>query len=59
MVIDQLIFPKHSHCTLYNEIQNMLELQIKMLHILVILILIQFYIMQFSLLQLFYDGVYY
>jgi len=36
MVINQVIFPKHTHCTLYNEKQNMLELQIKMLHFLVI-----------------------
>jgi len=37
MVIDQVIFSKHTHCTLYNENQNMLELQMKMLHFLVIL----------------------
>jgi len=46
MVIDQVIFPKYTHCTLYNENQNMLELQIKMLYFLVILILMQFYGMQ-------------
>jgi len=30
MVINQITFPKHIHCILYNENQNMLELQIKM-----------------------------
>jgi len=47
MVINQIIFPKHTHYTLYNENQNMLESQIKMLHFLIILILMQFYVMQF------------
>ena len=46
MVINQIIFPKHTHRIIYNENQNMLELQIKMLHFLVILILIQFHVMQ-------------
>jgi len=45
MVINQIIFSKHTHFTLYNENQNMLELQIKMLHFYFILILIQFYVM--------------
>jgi len=45
MVINQVIFPKHTHYTLDNENQNMLELQIKMLHFLVFLILMQFYVM--------------
>jgi len=46
MVIDQFIFSKHTHCTPYNENQNTSELQIKMFHFLVILILMQFYVMQ-------------
>ena len=45
MVINQIIFLKHIHCTLYNEDQNMLELQFRMLHLLVILILMKFYVM--------------
>jgi len=37
---------KHTHCTLYIENQNIQELQINMLHFLVILILMQFYVIQ-------------
>ena len=59
MVIKQIIFPKHTHCTMYNENLNMLELRIKMLHFLVILTLMQFYVLQFNLFQVFYDEVYY
>jgi len=42
----KVIFPKYTHCTLYIENQNILELQINMLYFLVILILMQFYVMQ-------------
>jgi len=44
---------------MYNENLNMLELRIKMLHFLVILTLMQFYVLQFNLFQVFYDEVYY
>jgi len=45
MVINQVIFSNHTHWTIYiyNENQNMLELQINMLHFLFILLPMQFY----------------
>ena len=44
--MNHVIFPKHTYCIIYNENQNMLGLQIKMLNFLVILILMSFYVMQ-------------